>query len=96
MGAGECSGEHNAKHLSPFVSDPQSCRVDQVHCVPSSELQNAMDRTKINIGDISKSSHRIMNGSKRGYVWRLKVDSYQCTHILLPSFSFYLHTQRHT
>lgn len=94
MGAGECSGEHNAKHLSPFVSDPQSCRVDQVHCVPFSELQNAMDGTKSNIGDISKSSHRIRNGSKRGYGWGLK---WTVTNSFPLFFHcFYLHTQTHT
>lgn len=32
-------GEHRAKHLSSSESDPQSRRVDRVHCGPSSELK---------------------------------------------------------
>lgn len=31
VGAGECSNEHEAKHLSPSEPDPLSCRVDWVH-----------------------------------------------------------------
>lgn len=45
MGAGESSGEHKAKHLSSYESDPQSGRVDRVHCVPCTDLKkdNAQD-----------------------------------------------------
>lgn len=42
VGAGECSNEHEAKHLSPSEADPQSFRVDRVHCVPSSAWKAAL------------------------------------------------------
>lgn len=35
VGAGECSNEHEAKHLAPSEPDPVPCRVDWVHALLS-------------------------------------------------------------